>query len=707
MKAKQKISMLSGLLAMSLLLGACGDKTAPEPPSSGFGTQPPQTTVTAAQPPQTTASPQEQTGFGYQAEWTELPDQSASKLLELNGTIYVETTDDSGTRLVTLEDGAVELKLETYTVTADDKQFWYCIETDEGLSMVAAEPDGTTSDPVALEHTEEQHPLPLIVDGAGNFYLNLGSSIQVFSPTGKRLAEFPSQGSVRELVRLKNGQVLMNRYADDPEGRSVALVNTESIGASLTDGTLNYRVFSGWDSTALLSGGGNLYTLDTETGEMQVLLNWVDTGVDPETLVDLVALGPEQIEVLTSAQGENIQRLTLRQVPADSLEEKTVINVGLGNLAALPAIDTADTALRDAVTAQAVAFNRESGDYRIHLVDYSVYADCDQRLQGDLQDLDLVICEKSVLEGADLTALTELGADQENLVSGVAEGLEAEGMTSLPLYFTVKTLVGCKDILGDSQGWTPAEFLAAVQANPDAVVLRSCNAYDTLDAITAAAGGAVEDYGSLLEAASGVPADDGAICELEGNGTGSVYTYLREGKLLLLETELRQFMDLRTLEAAVGENLVLKGYPTDQGNGAVLDMPLRLAIPGSSKNKDAVWSFLQELLSDSAETLSQMSIGFPAEQSSFDAMAQEAMSGIRYEDESGQTVEEDVTVWVDGQAVTAPAMTQTDVDAFRDYCAASSGGAGGSEELRDRARSALKRVLEEDVAPQTAAEDIS
>lgn len=242
MKAKPKISILSGLLAMSLLLGACGDKTAPEPQNSGFGTQPPQTTVTAAQPPQTTASPQEQTGFGYQAEWTELPYQSAGKLLELNGTIYVETTDDSGTRLVTLEDGAVELELETYTVTADDQQFWYCIETDEGLSMISVQPDGTASDPVALEHTEEQHPMHLILDGAGNFYLNLGSAIQVFSPTGKRLSEFPSQSSVRELVRLKNGQVLMNRWSDDPEGRSVALLNTESIGASLTDGTLNYRM---------------------------------------------------------------------------------------------------------------------------------------------------------------------------------------------------------------------------------------------------------------------------------------------------------------------------------------------------------------------------------------------------------------------------------------------------------------------------------
>ena len=89
-----------------------------------------------------------------------------------------------------------------------------------------------------------------------------------------------------------------------------------------------------------------------------------------------------------------------------------------------------------------------------------------------------------------------------------------------------------------------------------------------------------------------------------------------------------------------------------------------------------------------------------------DALAQEAMSGIRYQDENGQTVEEDLTVLVDGEEVTVSPMTQADLDAFQDYCAGSSGAAGGSEDLRERARSALKQVLEEGADPQTAAAEL-
>lgn len=709
MKSKRKLGLLSGLLTLSLLLSACGDQPVSSASGSTFGTQAPQTTTTAAQPPQTTASPQEQTGYGYQAEWTELSCRPG-ELLELDGTVYVKTyaEDSDGVCLVRLEDGvSVPVELETYAVTADDQQFWFCIQTNEGLSMVAVQPDGTASEPVPLENTADQYPQAPALDGDGNFYVPGAGTIQVFSPAGKRLSEFPYQNIV-ELVRLENGQVLLNQRADVPDYRSVALIDTESVGASLTDGSLNCRAFSGWGSVALLSGGGNLYTLDTETGEMQILLNWVDVGVDPLTLVDLVALGPEQIEVVTQSGENSAQRLTLKQVPADSMEEQTVLWVGLGDLADLPTIDSVDTTLRDTITSQAAAFNREGGDCRIHLVDYSIYTDCDQRLQEDLQDLDLVVCRESILEGAALTELTglfdgELSGD--DLMPDVAELLEAEGMTSLPLFFTVKTLAGCQSILGEGQGWTPAEFLETVKANPDVAVLRFCNAYDILDAVVAAAGGAVEDYGPLLEAASLVPADDGAIYELEGN-EGYVYANLQEGKLLLLETELRQFMDLRTLEAALGEDLVLKGYPTDQGNGAVLRMPLRLAIPDSSRHKDEAWAILKKLLMDSEETLSQFGFGFPVYQSGFTALAQEAMSGIRYQDENGQTVEEDLTVLVDGEEVTVSPMTQADLDAFQDYCAGSSGAAGGSEDLRERARSALKQVLEEGADPQTAAAEL-
>lgn len=714
MKAKRKTGLLAAVLTLSLLLSACGDKPAASSQDSGFGTQAPQTTTTtAAQPPQTTASPQEQTGFGYRLETAEGgTGAQPTDIFTVGDTVYLDVPYGAeGQELYTLEGEQVplpEVEGEIAAIGWDDAAIWLCVDSG-GLTMVRMLSDGTQEgEPIPLSDSDGSRILDLAVGGDGNFYLLYARAVEVYSPSGKRLSELPLSGIGSTMLRLEDGQVLMST-TDEPllhnGGGSVALLTTESIGASLVDGTLQYRAFGGWGSTALLSGGGNLYTLDTTTGEMQTLLNWVDTGVDPGQIIAATALGQEHIEVITGSYGD-WSRATLTQVPASELEEKTVITVGLGSLEVLPLEEGGDTTLRDAITARAVAFNRESQDCRIHLVDYSVYTDCNERLREDLQDLDLAICKESILEGAALTDLTGLfdgDVSREGLVPGVAEALEAEGMTSLPLYFTVKTLVGCKGVLGESQGWTPSAFLETVKANSGGAVLQFCNAYDTLDAIVAAAGGAVEDYGALLEAASLVPVDDGAIYELEGNGTGSVYSYLREGKLLLLETEIGQFMELKTLEAALGQDLVLKGYPTDRGNGAVLNMPLRLAIPDSSQHKAEAWAFLKELLTGSEETLSQLGIGFPVLEEAFAALGQEAIDSVRYTDDNGQEV---TTVWVDGEAVTVSPMTQADIDAFRDYCAASSGSVAGSEELRDQARSALKRVLEEGTEPQTAAADI-
>lgn len=711
MKSKRMTGLLALTLTLSLLLGACGDKTQSSIPDSAFGTQAPQTTAAAAQVPQTTASPAEQTGFGYEMTLETLGlDVQVTGLIPLGDTIYVTAWRDMDTmELYTLAGERIDLPEAEGGIRAiawDSEKFW--LLTGAG-AMVPVNPDGTQAgDPVTLEGAGDFDDEKAAVDGDGNFYLLSGANILVYNAAGKQLSELPYQGIILDLARMAGGQVLINRRTDsgyyESEAKSlISLVNTESIGASLTDSGA-YRVYPGWEGKALLSGGGNLYTLDPETGEMETLLGWVDSGVDPGTITALGALGPERIETVIWPQGEETQRVTLTQVPASELKEKTVITVGLGDLGVMDMIDSQDTELRDAITAQAVAFNRESADCRIRLVDYSIYEDGDARLQEDLQDLDLVITREAALEGmTDLSALFDEELNLDAMVSGVPEVLEAEGMTSLPLYFTVKTLVGTKTTLGEGEGWTPAEFLETVKSHPDTAVLQFCNAYDTLDALLAAAGGAVEDYGSLLEAASLVPVDDGAIYDLAGNGAGSAYGYLKAGSLLMLETELCQFTDLLTLRASVGEDLVLKGYPTDRGNGAALELPLRLAIPAESQHKDEAWAFLKEVLTGSGEILSQMGVGFPVLETDFAALGQEAMDSVTYENASGNQV---TTVWVDGEAVEAEPLTQADIDGFREYCAGSSGTAAGSDSLRDSARSALRRVLEEGAEPQSAAGDI-
>lgn len=710
MKQKWK-GLLGGFLMMSMLLSGCGDPAVSVGAESVDSPQIPQeTTVTV---PQTTASPQEQTGFGYETTLLELSigEAQTENLFVLGDTVYLDAVGDDGHGLYTLEDGAKlelpDLGGQVAAIAPDGDSLWCCVTGESGLRVVRVLLEATVqvSEEVALENTENTVPLGMAVGGDGCFYLMLSDSVQVFQAGGQLLSSLPlGDGAYGvNILRTGSGQILLNSWTLEEDGSrqgSVALLNTESVGASLTDQRVAYNVYSGWDSTVLLSGGGNLYTLDTETGEMQALLSWIDSDVDPNSILGAAAAGPERIEVVTGDES-GVQRALLIQTPVSELEEQTTLNVGLGSVGA---------ELQAEITALTVAFNRSGGDFRVHLVDYSVYTDGAERLAADVGDLDLLIGPEELLGEAALMELTAFFDDtvgENTLTAGVLPALAQRGdVRSLPLYFTVKTLVGSQTVLGAKEGWTAGEFLETVQSHPEAAVLQFCNAYDTLDALLAASGNVVTDYASMLSAVSLIPVEDQSLYELEANRSQSVYACLQSGTLLTEAVELTDFMGLKTLETAVGADLVFKGYPADSGNGAMLNMPVRLGIAKDSSHPSEAWTFLKTLLSGSAECLARQSLGFPVLKTDFEAMAQDAMQGVQYQGEGGETVEENPVVWIDGEAHEVQPFTQEEIDVFTAYCAGNSGVAGGSESLRERARTALKQVIEAGADAERAAASI-
>ncbi len=700
MKQKCVRRLLGLIVALGLLLSGCGAPENSETPASAASSapvpQPPQ--ATAAGVPQSTQPPQEQTGYGYRTERTELSRQPAGKLLELSGTMYMEAMGGSSQCLVALEDCVpvpAELEGEMAGAAADGQQLWYCVRTGEGLSMVPVQPDGAASDPIALEGTEKLYPMDLAVGGDGCFYLLDFQTLYTFHADGKQASALPLGGSGRELVRLGNGQVLLNTWkmgADGhgAEGGTLALVSTESIGASLTDKALACSAYSGWDSTVLLSVNSGLYTLDTETGEMAPLLDWVDCGVDPGSILTAAALGPERIEVVTS-EAAGFQRITLSQVPASELEEGTVLNLGLW---------VEDQELCSALRTLTVEFN-ETADFRIHLVDYGSYGDGAERLRSDAEDLDLILADGLAdVELLDLQTLFDEELGRETLAPWVASHLDSN--KGLPLYVTVQTLLGSKTVLGETQGWTPAELAEKTGQYPNAAVLRYSNAYDTLDALLGTAGAYVTDYGSLLAALKGLPVEEEAIYELPANVQTQAVPCLMDGSLLLEPVTITGFSDLLAIEAAMGGDGVLKGYPVNEGNGGVLVASAEtVGIPAASAHPQEAWTFLKALVTSQTTAVCLQDKGLPILEERFEELEAEAMKGLTYTDESGQSAATGGQVSFDGASYETQPLTQAQADAFRDYLAHLSGfAAGGSD---GSAREALRTVIEDGVDPKAAA----
>ncbi|MDD6024679.1 MAG: hypothetical protein PUC06_10690 [Oscillospiraceae bacterium] len=717
MKKRNITRLMAATLSLMLLLTGCGEQAGSSPVEASAGTgaeteKPAETRAPLVETPQTTLAPVEQTGFGYVAGVSQLSVENGTpeRLLLAGGTMYLDVVDEGGSHslrnLDTMDKLDASLAGDVLAVCAAGDGFRYCVRKDSGLELVSVSKDGTISETVSLADSQNRYPLGLAVDGEGYAYLMLSDQVLVYNSTGKRVSALSlSAGEIASsIVCTEQGQVVLNVWSIQEDGSregSVVLLNTESIGASLTEKRIAYQAYSGLGGTVLLSGGGNLYTLDVEQEAMEAILGWIDTAVNPDYVISVQPLSEDRIYFLSRT--ENGTELgVLKRVPASEIPERTTVSLGVGEIS---------PELLQLLHSRAAEFNRNNADVRMRLVDYSVYADGNQRLMEDAAQLDLVLGAPDSLEQMELLSLDSL-MDEEvgdnTLLPGLCSAVKTgESTRWLPVYFTVKTLAGNRQLVGEQEGWTPEEFSTAVEAHQELAVMRLSNCYDVLDALLSVADLDSDAFVSVLEAAAGIPVEDSAIYDLEANGDTSAVNALKNKTLLLEPVELRSFMELKALEKSVGEDLVLKGYPASTGNGAYLHVPAAVGISPGSRNANEAWQVLKVLLCENDSFLSQDGFGFPVLRADFDAMAEEAMKKVSFRDDSGNLVEQNPVIWLDEEAVEVEPFTDSEIDSFQTYLAGCSGIAGRSLGLKQAAREALKRILENGISPEEAARDLT
>ena len=407
-------------------------------------------TAPAVEAPQTTASPVEQTGYGYVAEEAqEIDGAILEKLVLLGEKPWLVTQQENGgmtlRNLETGEQAQPELSGTILAACGYDTGVWCCVEQDGSISLRQYDSNGLNTSTVELS-LDDAYPSDLAVDGNGYFYVLSSDRVLVYSGNGKNVSSLtlPTGSVGMRLASLSDGQVVLTS-SESGKGNAVRLLTTESIGKNLTDASSPFLSYSGYG--ALLSGGGNLYVMDTENNQMETLLNWVDSGVDSSILADCIAGSPDTIWYVTSDE-TGMKLGSLRRVEASALSQRETVTVGVSG--------SLDAALTGRITAMAAQYNQSQQEKSIHLVDYSLYADGDQRLSQDAGDLDLVVGTEEVMDAADLMDLTELYDDQvgaDTLLAGVQNATAAD---RLPLSFLIETLYGSDTLVGDSEGSDPS-----------------------------------------------------------------------------------------------------------------------------------------------------------------------------------------------------------------------------------------------------------
>ena len=546
-------------------------------------------------------------------------------------------------------------------------------------------------------------------DAAGNIYMSTGSSIIILDPQGQKKGEVSIGGGgfawISNLIRLRDGRVAAS--FNNGSGDRLNVIDLTTMEFSKTE---SYPVVNATNMSVggekseydfYYTNGSNFMGYSLEKGTSEKVLNWINSDVDPSSISAAVLLPDGRIATVETTWASDFSSSTaelvlLSKVPAASLAQKTVLTL-------------ATQSLSYNIRSQIVKFNRSSPDFRIEVVDYSEYNTEDDSTAG-LTKLNTEILAGNVPDIIDLTGLSAgqlgsrgiladlypfLNADPElngRIFPNVLKALESDGkLYRTASNFNLYVVMGAASVVGDTPGWTLADFNKALKSMPEGCdpfsasttrssILSAClnmEMNSLVDWNTGECHFDSQTFTDILEFAAIFPAtteSQGGFGFGFGFGGGeSEEDRVAQGKQMLMQTWMYNFDSFQMYNAMFGGNATFIGFPTSQGVGnAIMFQDSGYAISSKCANKDAAWQFLRVLFGKDYQSTSFM--GFPTNMDVFEDSLKTAMTpeyekdenGNYVLDENGQKIEVPRSSWGWGSTATQLyALNEKEADEIR------------------------------------------
>lgn len=391
---------------------------------------------------------------------------------------------------------------------------------------------------------------------------------------------------------------------------------------------------SGADGTLWLWDDMGICRLDWENAAAEPVCRWVDSGIDAATVLQVLPQADGTFLLLSQEQTADAPLLLslLRQADAAQLAGRTVITFGI-------------LQQDDAVAKAVMDFNRSHDDIYVQMVDYAAYSTAANDYWGGVQML-----HRDILDGAAPDVLTLPYVDEQSLLNkgvflDLTPLLEADAALSrddlvpcmlqacaygdtlpavMPTY-SIQTLVGAASLVGETPGWTFAQFENFMQQHPAALPILKSTRTMLLQYLAAYGVPSLIDYDAgvcrldgeemavILDHCAAYPDDPQADVGL-ADWPDRLRARFSDGESLLLPQAINGFADLRSCLDAFGGPVTLIGYPTADGSGGSGLQGLRMGISADSAHPQAAWEFLRSLLLPDAQRRLCASIygGLPA-----------------------------------------------------------------------------------------------
>lgn len=434
-------------------------------------------------------------------------------------------------------------------------------------------------------------------------------------------------------------------------------------------------IFPGKSYALYLAGSSAVYGMNLDGSGVVKVIDYVDSDMDITALTGLAEMEDGRFAaVVSDISGTNMIEI-LTKVDPETVANRKLLTLGSYYL---------DYEVRK----QVFAFNKQSQDVRISIVDYSQY-DGDTGTEG-MAKLNTDIASGSapdilILSGAmpiksyiskgvfeDLAPYLE--SDEEisgkEYLSNVINAFKTDDkLYAIVPSFYVNAIVGKTEDIGDGSGFTLdfADELAKKKGTDPARMFGITTRDDMLYQAMELCGDQFIDWENstcsfdspefirLLEFLNQFPA------KVETDFEEDTSADYRSGKSLFYRESIGTFDEyVNTKYGIFGTDITMAGFPSQKPGKAVIFPQLEIAVNASSQEKDACWSFVRRFLLDDYQNSLEMY--WPVSINALDQMANKAMEPLYYEDEFGNQVEDHIIVNIGGEDIELPRISDTEVD---------------------------------------------
>ncbi len=552
------------------------------------------------------------------------------------------------------------------------------------------------------------------VDGQGNLYLSDGDNcIHIIDKEYKKVCDIDTGDWINNMAASKEGDVYITSYGS--EGLQLKKVDLagKKIGDSVAgapSGYGNQSYYTGVSGSFLHSSSGGVSRVDTASGTVETLFDWLDVDINSDYVNYVGELSDGRIWAITrnyeisgSATNELVffTRKPSSEVPAK--EEILYGTMWIGS----------------DVKRNIINFNKTNQTYRIKVKEYGnddyqagltqLNADMTTGNCPDIIGLDGLdynqYANKGIFE--DLYPYMEkTGMDRQDFLENVLEAYEVDGkLYGIVPCFQISTCMAKTSLVGERSGWTLTEMLDFVEGREAenifdygsrSSIFYYC-IYNNIDEFINWETGECffdgEGFIRTLEFAAQFP-EEFDYNSVQEEGTSSK---LRSEKILLMQGSISSVQELQMMRGLFGEEISFVGYPNSEKLGNLVQPTGgSMALSSKSKHKEGAWEFMQSFLSEEYQDslISEHGgWGFPVRKESLEKQFEQDMKEEYYEDEDGNKTRQSKTTWGwDDFEMEIYAATPEEIEAVRELIASANKTGGNVDEQ-------LTNIITEEAEP--------